>query len=93
MPSVRVKVFANLREITNKSEVLIPVNSNTSLQNILNQLFEIYPELKAEIMDGKMIKDHYRLFLNGSQVETIKVETLEVYPDSTIVILPPAGGG
>ncbi len=93
MPSVRIKFFANLREITGKSEIKIAIQDKTPFQEILNQLFEMYPRLKQSIMEDTKIREHYRFFLDGLQVDHSKMETLEVIPESTIVILPPAGGG
>ncbi len=93
MPSVCIRLFANLREIVKKSEVEITVQGKISFHEILNKLFEAYPRLRQDIMDGATIKQHYRFFLNGLQVDQSKMDVLEVPPNSTIVILPPAGGG
>ena len=93
MPSVCIRLFANLRETVKKSEVELTVQGKLSFHEILNRLFETYPGLRQDIMDGAAIKQHYRFFLNGLQVDQSKMDALEVPPDSTIVILPPAGGG
>lgn len=81
--SVTVKLFGPLREQLGTESLEIPLESETSLENVLESLFERYPVLREH-------RDSLALSVNHDLVED---RSTPLSPGDEIGLLPPFGGG
>jgi molybdopterin synthase sulfur carrier subunit len=92
---MKIKFFATLREIVGGKNVDVSLEPGTSAQELLNQLIDAFPRLRAELLDetGKL-HGHVHFFINGRDVQFTDAgfET-EITPDDVINIFPAVGGG
>ena len=57
-----VKLFANLRQFTDKTAVTSP---GTTVADVLHALFNQYPALAAAVLENNQPKPHVRIMVNG----------------------------
>src|SRR3990172_6949923 len=94
MIAVKVKYFAEIKDITQKKEDLLSMKPGSTIKDIVARLSEAYGEnFRTRILpDDMRLKDDYTILLNGESVD---------FPDSgklledgdEVVILPPIAGG
>jgi len=85
---VRVKLFANFREIVNKSELLIEA---CTVRDLLVKLSKRYPKLGELIFDEKgNLRTYVNIAVNGEIVSDYDVELDD---DDVVAIFPPVSGG
>jgi len=84
---VRVKLFANLREIVKTSE--LTVEARTPME-LLSELVKQFPDLKKYLFKDGDVSDYIRVAVNGKIVDDLEVELKE---DDVVAILPPFSGG
>ncbi len=76
---VKVKLFANFREIAGKKEIEIDAKDT---EELLEKLAEIYPEFKK-------LYDYAILMVNGN----IAKGNVKLKKDDVVAIFPPLSGG
>uniref|UniRef100_A0A7C4S815 MoaD/ThiS family protein n=1 Tax=Geoglobus ahangari TaxID=113653 RepID=A0A7C4S815_9EURY len=76
---VKVKLFANFREIAGKKEIEIDAKDT---EELLEKLAKIYPEFKK-------LYDYAILMVNGN----IAKSNVKLKKDDTVAIFPPLSGG
>ena len=77
---VKVKYFAAMRELANKTEEIVETNAQSPI--------ELYDELK-NIYDFQISMDHLKVAINDEYVDfTNPINELD-----TIVFIPPVAGG
>ncbi len=86
---VKFKLFASLKRDRGVVEVEF---EGRKLKDALSELFKIYPELKS-IVEGDRIRDFYKIFVNGRDVEHLKGLETELRDGDEIAIFPPIAGG
>ena len=76
---VKVKLFANFREIAGKREIEIDAKDT---EELLEKLAEMYPEFRK-------LYDYAILMVNGEFIRG----NVELKKDDTVAIFPPISGG
>lgn len=90
---VKVKVFANLREICNESVVDVETDSLLVI-DILEKLVKMYPEMEEEIFtDERQLKSFVHVFINGHNIIHKDGLLTKVNPDDQFALFPPVAGG
>ncbi len=84
----RVKLFANFREITGRSELEVDGNS---VEEILNKLAKQYPKLKDLFFEGGKLREYVNIMVNGKNIRGDL--DYQVKKDDVIAIFPPVSGG
>ncbi|MCA9952672.1 MAG: MoaD/ThiS family protein [Anaerolineales bacterium] len=85
-----VKLFANLRQFTDKTAVTSP---GTTVADVLHALFNQYPALAAAVLENNQPKPHVRIMVNGHAIELGDGLETAVTDTDTIAIFPPIAGG
>ncbi|MFB0562741.1 MAG: ubiquitin-like small modifier protein 1 [Candidatus Lokiarchaeia archaeon] len=90
---MRVKFFANLRNVTRVREVDVEATENIGL--LLNKLVEMYGDQFRDTIfddDGKLRK-FYKILHNGRDIDFEQGLKTKLEKDDVVAIFPPAGGG
>jgi len=85
---VRVKLFANFREIAGVSEVEVDARS---IRDVLTKLCEAFPGLKDAFFEGDELKDYVHIMVNGRHVRGNL--DFEIKDDDVVAVFPPVSGG
>ncbi len=80
---VKIKLFANFREIVGKSEIEIEARTVVEL---LKKLSENYPELRQFISK----EGYVQIFVNLKRISDLN---MKLNDNDTVAILPPVSGG
>jgi len=84
---VKVKLFANFREVVGKKEIEIPA---TTVLDLLIRLTNEYPELKPLIFKDNKISDYVSVVVNCKIVQELNTK---LNRDDVVAIFPPVSGG
>ena len=84
---VKVKLFANFREVVGKKEIEI---SATTVLDLLIKLSNEYPELKQLIFRDNKISDYVNIVINCGIVQELNTK---LNKDDVVAIFPPVSGG
>lgn len=94
MVSIKMKLFANLREHAGKSEVML---DGDNVRDILNSLIQQYPSLKDIIFeDGTEepeLRGYINVFVNGNSIHHLDGFSTKLAQGDEIAIFPPVSGG
>ncbi len=94
MVSIKMKLFANLREHAGKSEVML---DGDTVLDILNSLTEQYPSLKEIIFedgtDEPELRGYINVFVNGNSIHHLDGFSTSLTQGDEIAIFPPVSGG
>ncbi len=89
---MKVKFFANLRNITGVKEIEVEGVENVGL--LLEKLVEIYGDAFREaVFDDGKIRRFYKILHNGHDIDFEQGLETKLKSDDVIAIFPPAGGG
>lgn len=80
---VKIKLFANLKEIVGKGEIEIEAKT---VAEVLKKLSESYPELGRFIMK----EGYVQVFVNLKRISDLN---MKLNDNDTVAILPPVSGG
>jgi len=83
---VRVKLFANFREVAGVRELEIDANT---IEEVLKKLVEIFPRLE-EYFKGEKLRSYVHVMVNGEIVRDFK---FELNNSDVVAIFPPVSGG
>lgn len=83
---VKVKLFANFREVAKVREMEIDA---ANVEELLKKLVERIPVLKDLIFDGDDVKSYVNVMVNG---EVVKIDK-DLKNDDVVAIFPPLSGG
>ncbi|PLR96816.1 ubiquitin-like small modifier protein 1 [Bacillus sp. T33-2] len=90
---MRVKVFANLRDICGGVTVEVIPDGHTVI-DVLDKMVEMYPQLEAEIFTTeRTLKPFVHVYVNGKNI--IHADDLDtiVEPTDQFALFPPVAGG
>jgi molybdopterin synthase sulfur carrier subunit len=90
---LRVKFFANLRNVTKVKEVEVEEAGNIEL--LLNKLVEMYGDQFRNAIfddDGKLRK-FFKFLHNGRDIDFEQGLKTKLEREDVVAIFPPAGGG
>lgn len=91
---ITVRFFASFKQITNKREREINIEEGTTIQQLLEILFDQYSALKDKIFDdNNEIRQWIQILKNGRNIKFLNgVETILTNGD-IIALFPPVAGG
>lgn len=92
---MRWKLFATLSETAGTREVSVDTESDDTVRDALEALFDAHPELREEVLDENgEIYDHIRLLRNGHDpfANDGGFDT-GVSEDDELALFPPVSGG
>lgn len=90
---LRVKFFANLRNVTKVKEVEVEEAGNIEL--LLNKLVEMYGDQFRNAIfddDGKLRK-FFKILHNGRDIDFEQGLKTKLEREDVVAVFPPAGGG
>jgi molybdopterin synthase sulfur carrier subunit len=92
MANVKVKLFANLREIAQTSSLSL---TGDSVKDVLLSLTEQYPAIKELIFEAGDAKlcGYINVFLNGNNIKYMEGLDTILNDDDELGIFPPVSGG
>lgn len=94
MSWMKVKVFANFREICQAKTVEVPADNGSRVIDILESLIRMYPALEEEVFTPeRTLKQFVHVFINGCNI--IHADGLEtrVREEDQFALFPPVAGG
>ncbi|MBC7114436.1 MAG: sulfur-carrier protein [Archaeoglobi archaeon] len=86
MPRVKIKLFANLREIAGVKEDFVEAET---LEEALREIIKKYPALEEKIFPDGELNKSLNIMVNGIHSELQK----ELREGDEIAIFPPVAGG
>ena len=92
---VKVRFFAELREIVGIKEKILEVTNSPTIYNVLNLLVNIYGKtFEEKIFDEKGgLSENYIILLNGKNIRLLKGLDTTLQDGDEIAIFPPVAGG
>ena len=94
MASVKLKLFANLREAAGES--VVTLNGNT-VMDVLSNLTGSYPALQELIfdmsVDGPKLRGYINVFLNGDNIKHMDDLSTILKDGDELGVFPPVSGG
>jgi molybdopterin synthase sulfur carrier subunit len=92
---VEVKFFTSLREITGKKADEIPLQTVSTVEELLNLLSEKYGKKFREYIYSKEgnVQDFLSFLVNGRNINVLQGFDTELKQGDIIAIIPPVGGG
>ncbi len=89
---VKVKTFANFREIIGKREIEVELDSNSSVRDLLEELCRRY-DVRALLFEGDALQKYIKILVNGEDVVFLKGLETKLKSGDEIAIFPPVAGG
>lgn len=89
---LKVKLFANFREVTKNKEVEVNVKGST-VRDVVSALVHDYPKLEPLMLTGQDIKPYVNILLNGRSVRDQGGFASKVKESDDIAVFPPVSGG
>lgn len=94
MVGVKIKLFANLREIAGVSELEL---EGENIQEILDILQNDHPQIQELIYDDdrgkKEIRAYINILINGNNIQHLEGSDTVLNEGDEIAIFPPVSGG
>ena len=85
-----VKLFGNLRQIVEPSQLQIP---GESIREVVESLCNEHPSLCDMLLEDGQIRPHYKITLNGHDIQFTAGLDTTVSEEDQIAIFPPIAGG
>lgn len=89
---LKVKLFANFREVTKNKEVEVDVKGNT-VNDVVSSLVTAYPGLGPIMLNDQEVKPYVNILLNGRSIKGLKGVASHIKAGDEIAIFPPVSGG
>lgn len=91
---MEVRVFATLRDVVGGKSVRVDVGSAMSVQQLLVQLLDKYPDLRPKLLteDGQL-NPSVHILVNGRDVRFLQGLETVITAQDTVQMFPPVGGG
>ena len=91
---MKVKLFANFREICGDKTVHLPFDQPQPVVNLLEALIEKYPPMEEELFTpDKELKPLVHVLINGKNIVHHQGLQTIVHPSDEISLFPPVAGG
>lgn len=88
------KLFANLAETAGRKDVALDLDSDATVEDALEALFERYPDLKSDVYEDGELAEHIRLLVDGTDpFETADGYETSLDADAELALFPPVSGG
>jgi len=89
---LKVKLFANFREVAKNKEVEISPKGD-KVNDVISALIHDYPKLEPMILNGKEVKPYVNILINGKSVHDQGGLLAHVKEGDEVAIFPPVSGG
>jgi molybdopterin synthase sulfur carrier subunit len=86
---IKVKLFANFREVTRKKDIDLDVRGDT-VKAAIDALVSGYPGLGPLMLHDGKIKPYVNVLINGQSVKDISTHIKE---NDELALFPPVSGG
>jgi molybdopterin synthase sulfur carrier subunit len=93
MDRVKVKLFANFREVADRSRVDVELGDQLNLRGLLGELCESFPDLNEELFKGSELSNEVIILKNGRNIIFLDNLNTKLSNGEEIAIFPPVGGG
>lgn len=91
---MKLKVFANFRDICGAKTVQLEVSDKATVEEMLDVLIETFPPMREEVFtETKQLKPMVHVFVNGKNVMFLEGLQTKVHTDDEIALFPPVAGG
>lgn len=93
MADVKVKLFANIKELAGTDEIIIP---GQNVLQVLQILIKQHPNLKYSIFEAEFpwkLCGYINVFLNGENIDHMDGLNTQLKDNDELGILPPVSGG
>jgi MoaD family protein len=93
---IRAQYFAIVREIANRREDVLEVEESSTVLDVLKLLTEKYGEkFRDYVFDPKTgtPRPYLQFLVNGDSISNLDGFSTVLTDDSSLVIIPPVGGG
>jgi molybdopterin synthase sulfur carrier subunit len=85
---IRIRLFANFREVTGKKDLAQDVNGNT-VMDAVSSLIASYPGLGPLMLHDGALKPYVNVLLNGKSAQLDD----KIHDNDELAIFPPVSGG
>lgn len=89
---IKVKLFANFREVTRKKDMEIDVKGNT-VKDAVMSLISVYPGLGPLMVHEGEVKPYVNVLVNGKDVRTLNGTDTSIAEGDELALFPPVSGG
>lgn len=91
---MKVKVFANFREICQGKEIVVPNQAGDRVIDILETLITMFPALEEEVFTPeRTLKPFVHVFINGRNIIHEDGLQTRVKEEDQFALFPPVAGG
>ncbi len=90
MVKIKVRLFANFREFTKKSELEM---EGETVRDILNEICRTFEGIDKILMNNGNVSGYVNIFLNGINVLESDGLDISLKPHDELAIFPPVSGG
>ena len=92
---MKIKFYATLRDIVGQKEVEFDIDSETTVQEMIDLVINKYPRLEQELLDiNGNLYQHVHVFVNGRDAPYLEdALSTQIQDDDKIDIFPAVGGG
>jgi molybdopterin synthase sulfur carrier subunit len=91
---MKVKLFANFREICMDKVVEVPSQEGSSVAQVLEDLIQLYPGFEGEVFDDeRKLKPFVHVFINGRNIIHANGLNTLVSGHDQFALFPPVAGG
>ncbi len=91
---MKIKFYANIREMVGGKEIDLALDSNTTVRGVLRQLSDRYPELRQKLWDEDEVPRGYvKVLKEGRDIRHLEGLDTALAETDTLSLFPPVGGG
>ena len=93
MLKIKVKSFAQIREILGGEPVDLEIAGPVYVRSVLNLLLEEYSALREFFLRDGEFSNSIVIAVNGENIPANLLETYELKSGDELFLIPPSGGG
>ncbi|MEM2210743.1 MAG: ubiquitin-like small modifier protein 1 [Nitrososphaerales archaeon] len=93
--NVKVKYFAQMRDITGKKEDILNLTKGSTIHDVLNELCKMFGDEMRKYLfkNDNQLREELQILVNGLSIDSSTLHKKNLLNGDTIVIIPPVGGG